>query len=260
MSTCSIKFLGTSDGLPSDDRNHASMLVDLGERKYLFDCGEPVSRTLKRAGISYDAFDRIFLSHLHADHCGGFQMLVQACWLENRRKPLLVHLPAEGIQPFKAILRSIYLFDDLLPFPLKMLPLKEGEAIRDGKVTIAPYPTTHLQSLKRDFGKRLKAAFEAFSFTVSVGDNIRLGYSADIGNPVDLAPLVAKPLDVLVVELAHFKDRSLFDYLSDKPIKKVILTHIGRRYWKNPQLRRNARRWLKGTPVILAEDGMKVTF
>jgi ribonuclease Z len=76
MATCSVTFLGTSDGLPSAERKHASILVDLGVRVYLFDCGEPVSRTLKRSGVSYDAIDRLFISHLHADHCGGFLMLM----------------------------------------------------------------------------------------------------------------------------------------------------------------------------------------
>ena len=34
---------------------------------------------------------------LHADHIGGFFMLMQALWLERRRKPLPVYLPPAGM-------------------------------------------------------------------------------------------------------------------------------------------------------------------
>jgi ribonuclease Z len=260
MSTCSIKFLGTSDGLPSAERNHASILLDLGERTYLFDCGEPVSRTLKRNGISYEAIDRLFISHLHADHCGGFLMLMQSCWLEGRQKHLPVHMPAEGIQTFHKLLQTTYLFDGLLPFKLTMESLKAKRPIRDGNIAITPHPTTHLQRLKHDFGKRYKSGFEAFCFEICVGQEKRVGYSADVGQPSDLDPLVSKPLDVLVVELAHFTDAELFEYLHHKPIRKIVLTHLGRKYWKNTEVGRLARRYFGRKQLIIATDGLEVKF
>jgi len=260
MLTCSIKFLGTSDGLPSAERNHAALLVDLGERLYLFDCGEPVSRTLKQFGVPYEAVDRLFISHLHSDHCGGFQMFIQSCWLESRQKHLPVHMPAEGIRPFRKLLQTTYLFDGLLPFALTLEPLKANKPIVDGHVRIVPHHTSHLARLKHDFGKRYKCAFEAFCFEVSLNDQKRLGYSADIGAPEDLAPLVSKPLDLLIVELAHFTDTALFDYLHDKPIKKVVLTHLGRKYWRNDEVVALAKRYFDGRKFIIAEDGLEVKF
>ena len=61
-----------------------------------------------------------------ADHIGGFLMLVQSFWLEKRRKDLRVHLPADGIEPLRAMLRAAYLFDEILPFRLIFEPLRCG--------------------------------------------------------------------------------------------------------------------------------------
>ena len=260
MATGSVKFLGTSDGLPSAERNHASLLVDLGERVYLFDCGEPVSHTLKRAKVSFDSIDRVFLSHLHADHCGGFLMLMQSCWLESRQKRLPVHMPAEGIQPFRNLMQACYLFDGLLPFSLNMQPLRAREAVVDGGIRITPHPTQHLQLLRQNFGKNRKQKFEAFAFEVAIGKSARIAYSGDIGTPCDLEPLVAKPLDVLIVELSHFTTAELFEYLRPRPIKKIVLTHLNRKYWKNPSVDRLARRYFRRNQLVIAKDGLEIKF
>lgn len=258
--SCSIQLLGTSDGLPSADRSHAAILMNLGRRAYLFDCGEPISHTLKSRQVSFDAFDRLFISHLHSDHCGGFPMLIQSCWLETRRKDLPVHMPAEGIRAFRELLRATYLFDGLFPFKLSFQPLQAGRRIEDDDVTITPYPTSHLKLLQRDFGKAgTKQKFEAFSFLIDAGA-LRVAYSADIGATSDLDPLVKKPLDVLIVELAHFSAANLFEYLAARPIGRVVLTHIGRQYWKNPELPRLTKRYFgrKRCRCQIAQDGIEI--
>jgi ribonuclease BN (tRNA processing enzyme) len=71
-------------------------------------------------------------------------------------------------------------------------------------------------------GKHPDVKFEAFA--VRFGN--RLGYSGDIGDPSDLAPLF--PLDLLVCELAHFHPQKLADFLKDKPVKRLALTHLSR--------------------------------
>src|SRR5205823_1827426 len=83
---CSLKCFGTGDGWPSADRNHSSFLYRFGQTRVLIDCGEGISRSYKASGLSYNAVDGIFLSHMHADHTGGFLMLMQGMWLEKRRK------------------------------------------------------------------------------------------------------------------------------------------------------------------------------
>jgi len=206
----SITFLGTSDGLPSPDRHHASLLLRLGGKTTLLDCGEPCSHTLKRLGVDFNSLDEIIVTHSHSDHIGGLPMLLQSLWLEQRTRPLPVYLPAGVIEPLRHWLHACYLFEEQFGFEIQWQPL-------------TAFPTTHLNHTRAEFaGKHPEVKFEAFA--VRFGN--RLGYSGDLGDPGDLAPLF--PLDLLVCELAHFHPQKLADFLKDKPVKRLALTHLSR--------------------------------
>src|ERR1019366_393058 len=112
MRTSSLTCFGVGDGLPCGDRHHASFLYRFGKTLILLDCGEPI--------------DGILVSHLHADHIGGFLMLMQGCWLEGRRKDLTVHMPGAAISPVRQMMETALLFDELLKFRLRVAPLKAG--------------------------------------------------------------------------------------------------------------------------------------
>ena len=115
----SVTFLGTSDGLPSANRHHASVLVKFASRTILLDCGEPCGHTLKKMGEDFDAIDAVVISHTHSDHIGGFPMLMQSLWLEGRRRPLTVWMPGHAIRFVRPWLDACYLFEPLLGFPIK---------------------------------------------------------------------------------------------------------------------------------------------
>ena len=249
-----LKCFGVGDGWPCADRKHASFLYRFDRVSILVDCGEPVSGTLKASGLSYDAIDRIFISHLHFDHIGGFFMLMQGFWLEQRRKELPVSLPADGVKPFGQLLHAASLYDELLPFKLRFEPLRAGKPVMTGDVRVTPHRTTHLNRLRREFNKRYPQKFEAFCFLIESG-GMRIGHSADLGRPEDLDPLLKKPLDLLVCELAHFKAEDLFRYLRGRDIKRVIFTHLARAYWENfKQTRRLAAKMLPDIPFVFARD------
>jgi ribonuclease BN (tRNA processing enzyme) len=214
----SITFLGTSDGLPSADRHHASLLLRLGGQTILLDAGEPCSHTLKQAGFDFNSLDAIVVTHAHSDHIGGLPMLVQSCWLEQRSRPLPVYLPPGIIQPLRVWLHACFLFEELFPFALQLKPLTDS--------SFRVYPTTHLEHTRREFeGKHPQVRFEAFAVAFESGHK-RVGYSGDLGGPEDLTPLF--PLDLLVCELAHFHPQELANFLKNKSLKRLVLTHLGR--------------------------------
>src|SRR5438093_10065946 len=234
MSLCSIRCFGIGDGLSSADRNHSSFLYQFGETSVLIDCGEPVARSFKASGLSYDSIDHIFISHLHSDHFAGFLMLLQTFWLEKRTKALRVHLPAEAIARVQQLLRTVYLFDDLLPFKLIFEPLKAHEPVRIGKLQITPFPTSHLDQLRARFQKRYPGEYQAFCFLLE-SEGKRIGHSCDLGAPQDLAPVLEKPVDLLVCELSHFTPEALFKYLRGREIRQLALVHISRPFWDDVQ-------------------------
>src|SRR5215475_8730063 len=160
----SVICFGTGDGAPSEDRNHASFLYRLGRTTILVDCGESVDRSYKASGLSYDAIDAIFLSHLHSDHVGGFFMFMQGMWLEGRRKQLKVYLPGKAIKPLRQMLDTVFLFDEALPFRLELIAFMEKKTVKVRDVRVTPFHTTHLDGTRAQFGKKYRADFSACCF------------------------------------------------------------------------------------------------
>jgi hypothetical protein len=97
--------------------------------------------------------------------------------------------------------------------------------------------------------------FSAFSFLFQYG-SLRIGHSADLGKPEDLEPLLEKPLDLLVCELAHFPPEEMFIYLRGRRIKRVVFIHLGRTLWEDiAKTRRFASKMLPDIPHTFAHDG-----
>lgn len=254
MSSFSVKCFGVGDGVPNVDRNHSSYLYTFGDVSVLIDCGEPASRSLKMSGLSFDAVDRLLISHLHSDHFGGFLMLLQSFWLEQRRKDLVVHAPADGIATLQQMLRGAYLFEELLPFNLRFEPLRSGEPIKQGTVIATPYPTTHLDKLRQKFQAKYPGSYQAFCFLLEAGGK-RVAHSCDLGAPEDLGPLLAEPVDLLVCEVSHFEPQALFDFLSRHRLKRLALVHIARWQWEQREkIHEAARKTLPGVEVLVPRD------
>lgn len=255
MPSFSLKSFGVGDGWPSEDRNHSSFLYQVGKTSLLIDCGEPISRLYKASGLNYDTIDQIFLSHLHFDHVGGFFMLIQGFWLEQRQKDLVVHLPQDGIDPIRNMLNAACLFDDLFSFRLRFEPLKSGSPILINKVKVTPFRTTHLDSLRRAFQHKHPQKYEAFCFLME-SNGLRIGHSADIGAPEDLDPLLEQPLDLLVCELAHARPEHLFRYLRNRSVGHIVFTHLSRRLWESlEEISALASESLGSIPFSFAQDG-----
>ena len=256
-----VQFLGTADGLPSPDRHHASLLLKLGPATLLLDCGEPVSHTLKRRGIDFNSIDAIFVSHTHSDHVGGLPMLIQSLWLEGRARPLPIWMPGRAIAPLRRWLHACFLYEPLLQFPLQWKPLSPRTLARCGKVRVRAWRTSHLDGARDRFARKYpQIGFDAFCFLIE-GEGKRVGYSGDIGHPRDLEPLLAKPLDLLVVELAHCSPLALLEFLRARPVKHVAFTHLNRTARSRTMaLRRLAARLLRPASVSFVADGDTIRF
>ncbi|MEW5314496.1 MAG: hypothetical protein WDW38_005991 [Sanguina aurantia] len=66
-----VTWLGTSSGAPTVKRNVSCTLVSTPAAIYQVDCGEGTHRQLLDSGTDLSLIERIFITHLHGDHCFG---------------------------------------------------------------------------------------------------------------------------------------------------------------------------------------------
>ena len=255
-----VKCFGTGDGWPSLERKHAAFFYRFGKTGLMVDCGEPIDGAYKASGLSYDAFDSLLISHLHSDHIGGLFMLMQGAWLEGRRKDLSVYLPAGAIPPVRQMLESVFIFDEILPFRLRLLPLHSSQSVIIGDITATAFRTSHLHGYRSRLRRKYHVDFNSYCFLFECGRR-RVGHSADLGRPEDLEPLLAGPLDLLVCELAHFAPEEIFSYLNGRDIGRILFVHLSRSLQEDlPKTRRLAERMLADVPHTFAKDGEEIAF
>ena len=258
MPRCSIRCFGVGSGFPTADRGHSAFLYRIGSESLLIDCGDGLTARYEAAGISYDQFGSLILSHQHGDHVGGFLMFLQSMWLRQRQRALEVRVGGDGLDILRRMSHAAYLFPELFNFDIKWAPIRAGRSFNAGRVRVTPHNTTHLQSFIRRFRARYRLQFDAFSFLLESG-RTRIAHSADLGTPADLDPLLRKPVTALVCELAHFTPDDLFDYLAGRSIGKLVLVHLIDRYWEDRRtILQHASRALPKTKCFIARPGEEI--
>lgn len=104
-----ITFLGTSDAVPSVERNHSSVLLKYKDENILVDCGEGTQRQFKKAGLSIAKITRILITHFHGDHIFGLPGLLQSLSGQEHKRTLYIYGP-KGIKEFMSKVLDTFLF------------------------------------------------------------------------------------------------------------------------------------------------------
>jgi ribonuclease Z len=81
-----LVFLGTSSATPTPERGLSSVALLRGSELLLFDAGEGMQRNFIKAGLGMNRKMKVFISHMHADHCVGLLGLLQTMALQGREK------------------------------------------------------------------------------------------------------------------------------------------------------------------------------
>ncbi|MBR9678231.1 MAG: ribonuclease Z [Nanoarchaeota archaeon] len=123
-----IIFLGTSSGIPTKTRNHASVYVRRKGDYFLFDIGEGTQRQMKIAGVSPMRVNDLFITHWHGDHVLGLGGFLSSCSLEDRATPLMVYGPEGTKKSFEHYFKAI-------PFKLNF-EIKIKEVVSEKPVII----------------------------------------------------------------------------------------------------------------------------
>ena len=94
-----VVMLGTGAAIPDADRNDSSIVINVHDKWYMFDCGAGATQQMVRGHMDPTLVEAIFLSHLHYDHIADFPYFMIATWICNREIVPTVVGP-EGTQNF----------------------------------------------------------------------------------------------------------------------------------------------------------------
>jgi len=84
-------ILGSSNAIPTQDRENTHMALVTESRVVLVDCAGTPTVRLGHAGISLDSVTDLVLTHFHPDHVAGVPLLLMNMWLLGRQQILRIH-------------------------------------------------------------------------------------------------------------------------------------------------------------------------
>lgn len=95
MEKFELHILGCGSALPTLRHNPTSQILNVHDKLFMIDCGEGTQLQMRRTRLSFSRLNRIFISHLHGDHCFGLIGLISTYALLGRTATLHIHAPAD---------------------------------------------------------------------------------------------------------------------------------------------------------------------
>ena len=290
-----IIFLGTGAAIPSLKRHPAAILLQYGPDYMLFDCGEGTQLRLQKARVSPMKIDKIFITHWHADHFAGLLPMIETLHLSRRREPLHIYGP-DATRFVDALYSLSYWGIGFPASPYECDESEETEKIFENDDyeihsirTIHSVPSVGYYFKEKDTwninvkkaekfglrGRQLKkikkdGKLKVGSKTVKIEDiaKIRIGKKIVYSGDTEISKLLfemAEEADILihdatfaeaVEERPHSSAADVAKMAKKYKIKKLILTHLSRRYREPDEVLQSAKKYFKN--VIVAEDLMKI--
>lgn len=94
-----LVFLGTSASQPTENRGLSCICLEREGEILMFDAGEAAQISYLKSGLGWNKKMKIFVTHLHGDHCIGLLGLLQTMTMQHRTEALEIYGPS-GIEEF----------------------------------------------------------------------------------------------------------------------------------------------------------------
>ncbi len=269
-----IIFLGTSDAIPSAERNHTSILLEYKNENILIDCGEGTQRQFRKAKLNPNKVTKILITHWHGDHVLGLAGLLQTLGFSNYNKTLHIYGP-RGTKEFMKILLKTFAFqgkykieieevegkffenEDFYLEAEKMthgIPCNAYTFVKKGRLRIDKKKLEKTK-LKGPILKKLKEGKDIvyqgkkyLAKNLTYGeDSKKVSFVFDTSFNKNIIPFV-KNSNLLVCEstfgveledkaekYGHLNVKHTAEIAKKSKSKKLVLTHISQRYNKNPK-------------------------
>lgn len=293
-----ITFLGTSDAVPTQQRSHTSILLNYSGENILVDCGEGTQRQFRFAELNPCKITRILITHWHGDHVLGIPGILQTLALSGYNKTIYIYGPKGTREFIQNLLKTFVFVREYkievqevigrfleneefyieaqqmthgTPTNAYNFVLKGQIKIDSKKLEKAKIPSgPHLKLLKQGKNMMYKGKkYLAKDFTTKEADK-KISFILDTSLNSKIVPFV-KQSDLLICESSFAQDlqdkAKEYNHLTSKQAgeiakmsksKKLVLTHISQRYYKNTkQILDEAKKVFKNSE--LASDFLKLT-
>ncbi len=297
MEKIRITFLGTSNAIPTKEKNHTSILLSYKGENILIDCGEGTQRQFKFAGISPHKITKILLTHWHGDHILGLPGLFQTLAMNEFSKELHVYGPkgtsnhiSQLISLFRIKIRikthevegKFFSNEDFFLEAMQMshdipclaysFTIPQKLRINKEKIEKLKLPNSPLiKNLKegKDIeinGKKIKASNVTYK---EKGRKVSLILDT---SPNANTLKLAKESDLVISEATfsinekeiakehkHLTSKDSAEIAKKSKSKKLILTHLSERYHHNPKIILDeARKTFKNTTLAKDFDTLEI--
>lgn len=274
MDKIKVVFLGTSDAVPSAERNHTSIFLEYKNENILVDCGEGTQRQFRKAELNPNKTTRILITHWHGDHILGIPGLLQTLSFSGYNKTLFIYGP-KGTKEFMKNMLNTFVFQEKLKMDVEEVDGKffetddfylESEKMSHGTpcnaYSFVKKGTIRIDKKKLEktkiqgpILKKLKEGkdivfngkkYRAKDLTYSE-EGKKISFVFDTSFNEKIIPFV-RDSDLLICESTfgedledkakeykHLSARQTAEIAKKSKSKKLILTHISQRYSKNPK-------------------------
>jgi len=123
-----LVYLGTSAAAPTMERSLTCICLVRENEVLMFDAGEGAQIAYLKANLPWNKKMKIFVTHLHGDHCLGILGFLQTMSLQKRTESVEIYGPA-GIEEF--ITANIKVLNFGLPFPVFITIVNEGSIVSE---------------------------------------------------------------------------------------------------------------------------------
>ena len=135
-----LVFLGTSAAQPTEKRGLSCICLEREGEILMFDAGESTQISYMKSGLGWNKKMKLFVTHLHGDHCVGILGLLQTMSMQNRTESLEIFGP-KGIDEFLAA--NIKILNFGLSFSILITIVNEGTIYENNKFLIHAAKANH---------------------------------------------------------------------------------------------------------------------
>ena len=135
-----LVFLGTSAAQPTENRSLSCICLEREGEVLMFDAGEGAQISYLKSGLGWNKKMKIFVTHMHGDHCIGILGLLQTMTLQHRTESIQIFGP-DGIEQFLG--ENIRILQFGMSFPVFITSVNPGVVCEEKSFTVYAEKAEH---------------------------------------------------------------------------------------------------------------------